>query len=311
MGGGSCPGPRPRTTDSGLLATGPSPAPPQWERQGQSCWPWKLKAPLAPCPLISCGSFSCPTVQEQPWGPPFGLPSYGAPPADFFYSPAPPSPHYPPPPTSAQAPAACMASPRGIHRHLKLAPKNSSSLPKPLLPSFPSDVNSAWPSAEMGPCPHLATGQAPCTFPRPGTSSKMQTPQVIPDPEPLLPVPFRCPCASRGDTVPSSRGSGAPKPAQGGGRKASSHTPSRSWDSQRPPFSACLGRDRSWSWGPAPPQSPGAGATRPGLGSRSSSGHSPQQSLSTVSKRRRTVDLGPERGSAQERRPFVTLGSSW
>lgn len=81
-----------------------------------------------------------------------------------------------PPLSSARAPAACLPSPRGIYRHLKLTPKNSSSLPKPASPHllFSRCHTSAWSSGEIGPCPHptscpLATGHAPLpreTFPK-------------------------------------------------------------------------------------------------------------------------------------------------
>ena len=124
-----------------------------------------------------------------------------------------PTPH---PTCLLQAPAACSASPRGIYRHLKLSPKNRSSLPKPASPIFPSVR-----------CRHLRlvfSGARPL-FPAPPPAS-LHSPAKRPSPkgeQVVFSLTSGPCCAHIGHMLTSSlesQGSpGAPNSAQGSGSR--------------------------------------------------------------------------------------------
>lgn len=133
-----------RATDSGFVC--PPPSPPSREPGSHSQW-----GPRTLSPRPSLPAKTAPPLTQQGGGQP-GLLRPRAPSLLALLLPKPhcwllqlsvptllkslpPAPH---PACLLRAPAACLASPRGIYRHLKLSPKNRSSLPKPAAPIFPS-----------------------------------------------------------------------------------------------------------------------------------------------------------------------------
>ena len=169
-------------------------------------------------------------------------------PLNWLLQPSTPTKSPPPPLHLLQAPAAYMASPRGIYRHLKLAPKNSSSLPKPASPpsSLQLHVDTSACLQLRVPVPTLQLDMLHAPSPAEDFLKNSK-----PYRSSLTPGPYSSPLT---DTPTLEGATQLLLPS--GDRSPFSHPSATPGDSWGPSPSASLECDQAWWWGetPQPPQ---------------------------------------------------------